>query len=680
MGFVAIETDITELVLRQQHLDALLEAVPIGLALHDGQHRVHRLNSAAQRILSGGTADAEPDVSAQLASLLHQVAQQPDGGPQRLVAVQNARAESRWLDVRLATLPNVSGTSAERIVAFSDQTEQIHAGQYIELAAQTADIGHWTWNLASDELELSSGWLARLGLAHRTVATRDLVHPDDQLQCRDAIARVLRGEQSTFKFEERLRTGDGQWRWVLCGGAVIERDAQGRVTRMAGIHLDIDAQKRVEQALHRAATTDPLTELPNRLVMLDRLNRALSSARRHGQHGALLYLDLDHFKRINDSYGHGAGDQLLKNVAARLLAQLRDEDTLCRMGGDEMMVLLPRLSADMTAAKLHAHGVAQKLIRVLESPIDIEGKSVALGASVGVTFFPKDEQETAEDLVREADTAMYGAKGENRGTVRFYESAMQQAVADRLQLDHDLRQAVLNHGFELFMQGKWSPAGRLVGGELLLRWRHPVRGWVSPAEFIPVAEESELIQHIGRQVLQEAVQIARRVRVHRPDFVVSVNISPKQFKREEFQDELQRLVEDAGIDPAALMLEITEGVLLQDRLAKSVVTLSKAGYRFSLDDFGTGYSSLAYLKRLPVHELKIDRAFVRDIEVDGDDAALVQAILSIARRFCIQTVAEGVETPAQLEFLSHHGCKVLQGFFFDKPQPWQAFVNQYVVA
>jgi len=337
-----------------------------------------------------------------------------------------------------------------------------------------------------------------------------------------------------------------------------------------------------------------------------------------------------------------------------------------------MMVLLPRLGTDPIAAKLHANSVAQKLIRVLELPVDIGERSVALGASVGVTLFPKLDTETVEDLVREADTAMYGAKGDSRGTVRFYESTMQQVATRRLQMDHDLRQALSQEGFELYLQGKWSPQGRLVGAELLLRWKHPERGWVSPAEFIPVAEESELIQHLGRWVLDQAALIARVIRADRPDFVVSVNISPKQFKRDEFIQDLRLLVSQAGIPPSALMLEITEGILLQDQLARSVVELSKEGYRFSLDDFGTGYSSLAYLKRLPVHELKIDRTFVRDIEVDADDAALVQAILSIARRFNIQTVAEGVETPAQLDFLSANGCDVLQGYFFDKPQPWRS--------
>jgi len=673
VGFVAIETDITDLVTRQEHLDALVEAIPIGLVLHDGHHNVHRINSAAKQILSGACPELPTDVTPQLQDLLSQMGQRFSGGQKELISIKNARSEPRWLGVRSAALPSAPGVPGDCILAFSDQTEQIQAGNYVDLAAQTADVGYWTWTLRDDALELSKGWMSRLGLPEGPISTRSLGHPDDQPKCRHALAPVLRGEQPTFKFEERLRTGDGHWRWVLCGGAVTERDAQGRVTRLAGIHLDIDDQKRVEQALHRAATTDPLTGLPNRLVMLDRKNRALSTARRHQQYGALLYLDLDHFKRINDSYGHSAGDELLRQVADRLLAQLRDEDTLSRMGGDEMMVLLPRLGADLVTAKLHANAVAQKLIKVLELPVNLGERSVVLGASVGVTLFPKLDQETVEDLVREADTAMYGAKGDSRGSVWFYESTMQQAATHRLQMDHDLRQALSHDGFELYLQGKWSPQGRLVGAELLLRWKHPQRGWISPAEFIPVAEESELIQHIGRWVLEQAAQVARAIRAERPDFVVSVNISPKQFKRDEFMQDLRLFVSEAGIPPGALMLEITEGILLQEQLARHVVALSKEGYRFSLDDFGTGYSSLSYLKRFDIDKLKIDQSFVRDLAEQGSDQAIVTAIIRMAQSLGLRTIAEGVETAEQAQLLQAYGCDEMQGYWYSRPLEPQAF-------
>jgi diguanylate cyclase (GGDEF)-like protein/PAS domain S-box-containing protein len=674
LGFVAIETDITELVRRREHQDALIEALPLGLVLQDKDARLQRTNSAALRIL--GLSPGEP--LKPLPTAMHELAARTldSGNPcaNRLVPIHNAAGASRWLEVSAALLPGTYDRPDGVVLAFNDQTEKIDAGRYVELASITADVGYWTWTLPEDRLEMSDSWVRGLGLPGNTVPTRHFVHPDDQSRNREAIVEVLKGCKQTFKFEERLQAGDGTWRWVLCGGAVTERNSHGRVTRLSGIHLNIDEQKRAEDALKRAATTDPLTGLPNRLLLRDRLERALTASRRHGRIGALLFLDLDHFKRVNDSYGHSVGDQLLNQIAARLKAELRSEDTLARMGGDEMLVLLPELEANLPLATAQAQGVALKLLRAFQAPFNLGERVLQAGASIGISLFPKSAHETSDDLIREADTAMYGAKADSRGSVRVFEASMQSSVTERLRLDHDLRLAIQNGEFELHVQGKWTPDEQLAGGEALLRWHHPERGWVSPVAFIPAAEESELIQPIGRWVLEQACAMAHDIRTLLPDFVLSVNLSPKQFHNPDFAAELRQILAQARLPNHALMLEITEGVLLQAELAQQLVALSQEGFRFSLDDFGTGYSSLAYLKRLPVHELKIDRAFVRDIEHDDNDAALVQAVLSIAQRFRIHTVAEGVETHAQAVFLSTHGCELLQGYFFDKPQPWSAFM------
>jgi diguanylate cyclase (GGDEF)-like protein/PAS domain S-box-containing protein len=676
LGFVAIETDITELVRRREHLDALIEALPLGLVLQDPNARLLQVNSGARCIMGQHTQDPLAPLPTAMHELAANTLNTGKSHRHQLVPFQNAEGSTRWLAVSTALLPGTYGHPDGVVLAFDDQTESIEAGRYVELASLTADLGYWTWTLQNDRLVLSDAWVREQGIHSHLTHTRAIIHPEDQARNLPAVIEVLKGTKPTFKFEERLSCGDGTWRWVLCGGAATERDSDGRVTRLSGIHLNIDEQKRAEDALKRAATTDPLTGLPNRLLLRDRLERALTASRRHGRIGALLFMDLDHFKRVNDSYGHSVGDELLKQIAARLKAELRSEDTLARMGGDEMLVLLPELEANLALATAQAHGVALKLLRAFQAPFTLGELVLQAGASIGISLFPKSARETSDDLIREADTAMYGAKADSRGSVRVFEASMQSSVTERLRLDHDLRLAIQRGEFELHVQGKWTPDHRLAGGEALLRWHHPERGWVSPVTFIPAAEESELIQPIGRWVLEQACAMAHEIRALLPDFVLSVNLSPRQFRNPDFAAELRQILAQARLPNHALMLEITEGVLLQAELAQQLVALSQEGFRFSLDDFGTGYSSLAYLKRLPVHELKIDRAFVRDIEHDDNDAALVQAILSIAQRFRIHTVAEGVETPAQAVFLSTHGCELLQGYFYDKPQPWPDFMAQ----
>lgn len=673
VGFVAIETDITELIRGRENLEALLQSMPVGLTLQDTSGHLVKVNLAARKMLQDGSSEPIVHLPWELAQLAQDTLALKQIHSQTTVPVKTGSDTTRWMEVSTALLPGAFGEPDGVLTAFLDQTERIQAGRYIELASITADIGYWTWSLEGDRLELSDSWARGLGLKTNVVSTKWFTHPEDQPNARGAIQDVLRAKRKTFKFEERIRSGNGEWRWALCGGAATEWDSTGRVVRLAGIYLDIDDRKRAEEAQQRAATTDPLTGLPNRLVLHDRLERALLSARRHERCGALLFMDLDHFKRVNDSYGHSVGDLLLSKVSSLLIRQLRSEDTLARIGGDELVVLLPELEGDMQAAMQQAQGVAHKLLKALDAPIDVRGIELKAGASIGITLFPKTKDESCDDLLREADTAMYGAKSETRGTVKVYEATMHQTISSRLQLENDLRHALRRDGLELYVQGKWTADRQLVGGEALLRWTHPNRGQVSPAEFVPVAEDSELIVPLGRWVLERACDIVRSIREERPDFVLSVNLSPKQFRATSFVADLRSIVAAAGMTPAALMLEITEGVLLQPELAAQLLSLSDEGYQFSLDDFGTGYSSLAYLKRLPVDELKIDRSFIRDIHTDVNDAALVQAILFIARRFHIKTVAEGVESHKQLTWLASHGCELLQGYLFDQPSPVDRF-------
>lgn len=679
LGFVATETDITPLIRQREHLNTLFQAVPVGLLSFSAEGNLDMANPLARSLLDW---PADSDCTTAPAFILDAVRRCLHTGHKQLPQLMvwlNRHGSQRWFEVTVELLPGLMDQPEGVIVAISDQTERVESGRYIELANATLDMGYWTWDLPSDIVEISAKWAERMGLAHARTKARDITHPDDHsAQHRQAVIDVLKGHKATFRFEERLLFSDEGWRWVLCGGAATQRDAHGRVVRLSGIYMDIHERKLLENDLLHSATTDALTGLPNRKVLEERLNLAIMAARQHHRYGALLLMDLDHFKRVNDTYGHAVGDQLLSRVATRLRGVLSEDQTLARLGGDELMVLLPEVSSEPLAARMQALHVATKVQKSLELPFEWQGMTLRLGASIGISIFPKEVGETGDDVIREADTAMYQAKSQLRGGVSLFEPDMRQDVSNRLQLEMDLRTALVRREFELYLQGKWTADRQLAGAEALIRWRHPTWGMMSPASFIPVVEESDLVFPLGRWIIQEACRIARICRIKKPDFVVSVNVSPKQFQHPQFADDLRKSVLLAGLPPDALILEITEGVLLQPQLGELIQALTQEGFRFSLDDFGTGYSSLAYLKRVPVQEIKIDRAFVRDLQTDANDAALVQAILLIADQFDIQTVAEGVETESQAQLLAQRGCQLLQGFLFDQPSPWKAFHGQHL--
>ena len=678
LGFVSIETDITDHVRQQEHLHTLLEALPDGLLTFSSSGQPMYANQAARDWLQWPDSCIVGLVPPEISTRVQHCLQARQGMSEQVIAVTLPEQPLRWVHFSVALLPGVDGRPEGAIAVFSDQTERVEAGRYIDVANATLDIGYWTWHLPTDAFEVSSAWSERMRLHRTRFSTIDLVHPEDQGLSRSRIRELLRGQTPTVQFEVRMRFGADDWRWMLCGGTVTQRGSDGRVLRLSGILLNIHARKLLEHKLHISATTDALTGLPNRRVLEDRLAQAMKSADEHQRCGALLLLDLDHFKRVNDTYGHPVGDELLIKVTTRLRELLSAEQTLARMGGDELLVLLPELPAFLDEASIQALDMAHRLLQVLDSPIELQGLSITLGASIGVAVFPKSCEETPDDVIREADTAMYSVKGTGRGGARLFEASMRQSVSSRLQLDMDLREALEHGQFALYLQGKWSPNGRWTGAEALIRWHHPQRGAIGPAAFIPAVEDSQLIIPLGRWVLHEACAIAKACRSRQADFVVSVNVSPRQFQHVGFSDDLRRAVHNAGLPNDAIMIEITEGVLLQPQLSELIESLSQEGFRFSLDDFGTGYSSLAYLKRVPVHELKIDRAFVRDIETDANDAALVQAILSIANQFGMDSVAEGVEKSTQADWLHRNGCTLMQGFLYARPMPWTDFIDQHL--
>jgi diguanylate cyclase (GGDEF)-like protein/PAS domain S-box-containing protein len=459
-------------------------------------------------------------------------------------------------------------------------------------------------------------------------------------------------------------------------------DDRGVITHYVAAFIDLTQQKAAEEAIRRLAYYDPLTGLPNRRLFLDRLTRAQVAARRERHHGALLFIDLDAFKRINDACGHETGDRLLQEVAARLSHSLREEDTVARLGSDEFALLLANLASSAEDAARFARNVAEKIRGVLSIPFLAAGGEYNLSASIGITLLPGDG-ETAGELLKQVDTAMYQAKITGHNRVRFFETAMQAQIEARFTLEGELRRVLVQDELRLYFQPQVDETGRIVGAEALLRWQNPLRGLVSPTDFIPLAEETGLIVPMGEWVLAETCRtLVRLAATGRSALRLAVNVSPRQFRQANFVPRVKAILAATGANPARLTLEVTEGLVIDDlpgTIAR-MTELKALGMQFSIDDFGTGYSSLAYLKRLPINELKIDRSFVQDAPTDPSDAALVEAILAVAQHLQLAVVAEGVETTGQATFLKARGCTFFQGYLYGRPEPVEAFLQSMLAA
>ncbi len=455
------------------------------------------------------------------------------------------------------------------------------------------------------------------------------------------------------------------------------RGADGQITHYVSAFTDISLRKKAEEQVHDLAFFDPLTGLPNRRLLLDRLHQALTLSIRNNRQGALMFIDLDNFKSINDTEGHAAGDLLLVEAAKRLQNCTREGDTIARLGGDEFVVLLEGLDQNEQAAASQTETAGEKILASLGQPYLIDGHTLHSTASIGVTLF-RGAIKTVGEMLKRADVALHQAKAGGRNTVRFFDPAMQAAVTSRVSLESDLRRAVSEQEqFMLYYQPQVDSSGRMVGAEALLRWQHPGRGMVSPAEFIPLAEETGLILPLGHWVLATACQqlATWATQPEMNHLTVAVNVSAKQFRLPTFVDEVLTLVDYFKVNPARLKLEITESMLLDnvDDIIAKMTALKARGINFSMDDFGTGYSSLSYLKRLPLYQLKIDQSFVRDVLTDPNDAAIAKIIVALARSMNLAVIAEGVETEEQREFLELNGCHAYQGYLFSKPVPAEQF-------
>ncbi|WP_343734043.1 EAL domain-containing protein [Acidovorax sp.] len=483
--------------------------------------------------------------------------------------------------------------------------------------------------------------------------------------------KQLEAHQVFHDFEMQRLSQDGKPVWVSISGEPIF-DEDGRFTGYRGVARDITERKLAEAEIQRLAFYDELTGLPNRRLLMDRLERAVVATQREGRHGALLFLDLDNFKGINDTMGHEWGDRLLVQVAARIGACVRATDTVARLGGDEFVVVVQGLHSQEAEAAAEAEAVGQKVLVALNQPYVVDGCDMHSTPSIGIALF-QDAQQPVQELLKRADLAMYQAKAQGRNTLCFFDPAMQAAASARSALEGDIRQGLARNEFLLHYQPVVDATGHLLGAEALVRWQHPQRGMVSPADFIPLAEQTGLILPLGRQVLAMACrQLAQWATAPATAvWTLAVNVSAQEFRQPDFVEQVLAALRDAAANPRLLKLELTESLLLHD-VEDSILkmqALRTLGVGFSLDDFGTGYSSLSYLKRLPLDQLKIDQSFVRDVLTDPNDATIACTIITLARSLGLDVVAEGVETEGQRAFLLRNGCRQFQGYLFGRPGP-----------
>lgn len=543
----------------------------------------------------------------------------------------------------------------------------------LALALDSGSDGLWDWDVATGQAWFSDRWQTMLGYEPGEVeqhvdSWERLTHPDDIERARVLHMEHFEGRTESYACEHRIRGKSGEYVWVLSRGRVASYDADGKPLRIVGTHIDITERKASEHRIAYMARHDVLTGLPNRAVFHEHLEHRLSEIGRGRGQAALLCLDLDRFKSVNDTLGHPAGDDLLCQIANRLLATVREGDVVVRLGGDEFAIITSHFE--------HAHQasmLAQRVIDAVGQPLDLGGNLVTVGVSIGIALAPTDG-DAAATLFKNADLALYRAKASTGNTYCFYEAGMDAAVQTRMQLEFEMRQAIMCGSFALHYQPIMHLAGdRIVGFEALMRWPHPTRGMIAPGEFIPLAEETGLIVPLGDWALQEA---CREAASWPDDLRIAVNVSAIQFQQPGLEQSVLSALAAAGLAPHRLELEITESVLVQD--AEAVIAclhrLKSFGVRIALDDFGTGYSSLSYLRRFPFDKLKIDRSFVKDID-NLSTAAIVNAIVNLGIALGMTITAEGIETEEQLAATRTQGCNEIQGYLYSKPLPVDRLVQ-----
>jgi diguanylate cyclase (GGDEF)-like protein/PAS domain S-box-containing protein len=679
-----------ELHEREDLVRLLLESTAEAIYGIDPEGRCIFANAACARLL--GYAGAEDLLGHQLHQLIHHHFADGRAYPETACPIYRSfleekpvhvdtevfwRADGRSLPVEYWAYPmRRAGQVVGTVVTFFDISERLQSEAKSRLAATVFESTHegiMVTDARNRILTVNQAFTRVTGYSEEAVLGMTPALLRSGRHAPDFYAAIWRAVEEAGHWQgeiwNRRRSGE-VYPELLSISAV--HDPSGKVSNYVGVFTDISQIKESEAKLAHLAHYDPLTDLPNRLLLCSRLQHAIEQAQRQQSRLALLFLDLDRFKNVNDSLGHQIGDELLRAVTARLGERLRAEDTLARLGGDEFVVLLERIQEPRDAAI-----VARTLLEALAQPFVLShGNEVFIGASIGISLYPDDGRSDSE-LIMHADVAMYQAKDQGRNAFGFYTRELTDNANQRLEMETKLRRALERGEFVLHFQPQVSlPDGELIGAEVLVRWQHPGQGLIPPNQFIPLAEETGLIVPIGEWVLLEAcLQWARWRKAGLAPITLAVNISPRQFRQQDLVKVVQSILDETGVPAAALELELTEGALMhQGEAAENTLRdLKRLGVALAIDDFGTGYSSLAYLKRFPLDQLKIDQSFVRDIALDTSDRELVSTIIAMARKLRLKVLAEGVETADQHAYLLEQGCDAYQGYLYSRPLPAAAF-------
>ncbi len=689
-GLVGVIIDISDrktlertLSESNQKLRSIVEASPLAIIARDLQGVITHWNPAAEKIF-GWTAGemigtnntiVPDDIRAEVNAMRRQVEQ---GMTLSNEDTRRVGKNGVVMNVSLSVAPihdanqDIVGT----MVLIADVTRRKLAEEalresevQLRLAMEAADMGSWYWNLDTGKMSFSDGFGPLFGLPRGTFFSEysqflAAIHPDDRSATDASVQRAVKLDNN-FDMECRVVWRDGSVHWMAVKGQV-SRTESGRAQRIVGVTTDITSRRQAEQRIAYLAHHDALTGLPNRVLLQDRIGQAIAHSHRNATRTAVLFIDLDHFKTINDSLGHQQGDLLLKLVASRIQGCLREIDTVSRLGGDEFVIVVPAMSP---VEHDDAVTVAAKVLDALSTHFHVQSHDLHIGASVGISIYPNDG-ETADVLMRNADTAMYHAKERGRNQYQFFTPEMNAAAQQRMRMEMQLRRSLQANDFLLHYQPVFSARDSdLVGFEALLRWKNVGGDLVRPGEFISVAEDSGLIIPIGEWVIREAAQTAARWRRSGHSLMIAINVSAIQLRRKSFADVVASILAETGADPRQIEMEITESVIVggHEEAIAALRKIHAMGIRIAIDDFGTGYSGLSYLKQFPIDTVKIDQSFIRDLTVDVEDEAIVRAIIAMSNSLGLSVVAEGVESVEQLSMLRELGCDLAQGYYYSQP-------------